>query len=55
MKLALVTFVAIIGSIRAEILPVPSEDGIYFDAPNGTICEAQIAQQAQRAYNRCMR
>ena len=44
MKLSLVTFVAIFGLIRAEILPVPSEDGIYFDAPSGTICEAQIAQ-----------
>ena len=39
MKLALVTFAAILGSSSAEILDLPSPDGVYLDAPEGTICE----------------
>ena len=54
MKLALVTFAAILGSSTAEILDLPDPTGVYLDAPEGTICEQQVMQQAERVYIQCM-
>ena len=54
MKLVLVTFAAILGSCSAEILDLQDPTGVYLDAPEGTICEQQSMQQAERVYIQCM-